>query len=102
MKKELPRSDTSTHDHSTNVAVVSIGLGMALGYTQDTLVELGTGGLLHDIGKSKLDERLWNNPGIFIYESDKLILTFEIIAMIICLGLASFAFIQFFRKKWLD
>ncbi len=51
--------------HAVNVTLISLLLGRATGLTEDELVDLGTGALLHDIGKLDLpaglrhhDERL--------------------------------------------
>lgn len=44
--------------HSLNVTIISLLLGHAMGLDSTTLKDLGTGALLHDIGKIKLPERL--------------------------------------------
>lgn len=42
-------------DHSVNVAVLSVFLGLRLGYTSQVILEhLALGGLLHDIGKAAM------------------------------------------------
>ncbi len=38
--------------HSTHVAIMSVLIGMKLGYPPKDLQELGTGALLHDVGKA--------------------------------------------------
>ena len=38
------------HAHAVNVAILSLRLGVALGYTREELLTLGVGALLHDIG----------------------------------------------------
>jgi putative nucleotidyltransferase with HDIG domain len=44
-----------TVDHSVNVSVLSIYLGMQIGYSHQVILEhLGTGALLHDIGKFQI------------------------------------------------
>ncbi|MHB1167266.1 MAG: HD-GYP domain-containing protein [Carboxydocellales bacterium] len=45
-----------TFGHSVNVAVLSLIMGMALGYDQLSLRNLAVGALLHDIGKTQIPE----------------------------------------------
>src|SRR5262249_40951419 len=40
--------------HAVNVAVVSLLMGRAFGFSEADLVDLGTGALLHDIGKLEM------------------------------------------------
>ncbi|MCI1190771.1 DUF3391 domain-containing protein [Calidifontimicrobium sp. SYSU G02091] len=44
--------------HALNVTIVSLLLGKLLGLGADELIELGTGALLHDIGKLELPDRV--------------------------------------------
>ena len=44
--------------HTLNVTIISLLLGRAMGLDAAALTALGTGALLHDIGKIKLPERL--------------------------------------------
>jgi len=44
--------------HAVNVSIVSLLLGRALGLAESDLCDLGTGALLHDVGKSTLPARL--------------------------------------------
>jgi len=46
--------------HSVNVCILSLLTGLAMGFDQLKLKELGTGALLHDIGKTLLPEKLLN------------------------------------------
>lgn len=57
-----------TFGHSVNVCVLSVMTGMALGYNQLRLKELGSGALLHDVGKAWIDETLLNSERIFTPE----------------------------------
>ena len=44
-----------TVDHSVNVSILSVYLAMQMGYTHSLILQhVGTGGLLHDIGKCKV------------------------------------------------
>jgi len=47
-----------TAQHAINVTVIALLLGKALGLAAEELATLGTGALLHDIGKTALPERL--------------------------------------------
>jgi len=49
--------------HAVNVTVIALLLGKALGLDSAELAEVGTGALLHDIGKMRLAVRLrWSDP----------------------------------------
>lgn len=55
--------DIRSHDdylflHSINVAVFSIMMGMTMNYTEEKLMELGLGALLHDIGMIMVDQSI--------------------------------------------
>ncbi len=53
--------DYYTYSHSVNVCTFSIALARQVGITdQQALKDLGTGALLHDVGKSKIAERILN------------------------------------------
>ena len=60
--------DEYTFYHSVNVGVLSLGLGAHLSLRRDILEGLGVGGLLHDIGKISIPERILNKPGRFSEE----------------------------------
>jgi len=47
--------DFTAYAHSVNVCVLGLGLAHHLGFPQDALAELGSGLLLHDVGKSAMD-----------------------------------------------
>jgi HD-GYP domain-containing protein (c-di-GMP phosphodiesterase class II) len=55
--------DEYTFTHSTNVCILNIAQGMALGIKDDLLHELGVAGLLHDTGKIFVPEEILNKPG---------------------------------------
>jgi putative nucleotidyltransferase with HDIG domain len=53
--------DYYTYTHSVNVTSYAVALARQLGLVEfRTLVELGTGALLHDVGKSRISERILN------------------------------------------
>ncbi|MDI3281403.1 MAG: HD-GYP domain-containing protein [Bacillota bacterium] len=57
--------DDYTFAHSVQVCLFAIALGRSLGYGFDDLVELGTGALLHDVGKTQIPLSLLNKPGYY-------------------------------------
>ncbi|MGE4296010.1 MAG: HD-GYP domain-containing protein [Campylobacterales bacterium] len=60
---EVSSYDYYTYTHCVNVAVYSVGLGKELGLSAKELERLGSGGILHDLGKAKVDIGLINKPG---------------------------------------
>jgi HD-GYP domain-containing protein (c-di-GMP phosphodiesterase class II) len=59
----LKDHDEYTYYHSANVAILSLALGSAITNNQRFLSALGTGSLLHDVGKLKIDPGVLNKPG---------------------------------------
>jgi len=55
--------DDYTFAHSSNVAVLSIMVGLRLGLNQLELRNLGIGALLHDVGKTHIPIEVLNKPG---------------------------------------
>ncbi len=60
---DLKVFDDYTYFHSVNVAVLSIGLGTAMGLDKTDLCNLGFGALLHDIGKVFVPKKILHKPG---------------------------------------
>lgn len=60
---EIRTYDDYTFDHSVDVCILSVLTGITLGYNRLKLRELGTGALLHDIGKVKVSKGVLNKPG---------------------------------------
>ncbi|MGM0603177.1 MAG: HD-GYP domain-containing protein [Bacillota bacterium] len=59
---DIKATSTYTYDHSVNVGVVCIALGKILNYSPDDLFKLGMGGMLHDVGKVLIPEKILNKP----------------------------------------
>jgi HD-GYP domain-containing protein (c-di-GMP phosphodiesterase class II) len=59
----LKNYDKYTFYHSANVAILSIALGSAVSDNEEFLNVLGTGALLHDVGKLVVSRDLVNKPG---------------------------------------
>jgi putative nucleotidyltransferase with HDIG domain len=61
----LKSFDEYTFFHSVNTSVLAIALGRRLGLSSGALHLLGSGTLLHDIGKTKIPLDILNKPGRF-------------------------------------
>ena len=69
----LKQFDEYTFFHSVNTSALALSVGRHLGYAREPLLQLGTGMLLHDIGKTLIPLEILNKPGR--YEADE----FEIV-----------------------
>ncbi len=66
--------DYSTYTHSINVCTFSLALAQEAGISDpDKLSRLGLGALLHDVGKTRIDESVLNKKGPLTPEEWKLI-----------------------------
>jgi len=59
----LKSFDEYTFMHSVNVTVLSIALARELKFPKEQIDLIGLGGMLHDIGKVKVPEKILNKPG---------------------------------------
>ena len=59
----LKSHDEYTFYHSANVALLALALGSKITHDYRFLSSLGTGALLHDIGKMNVDLEILNKPG---------------------------------------
>ncbi|MHA7878637.1 MAG: HD-GYP domain-containing protein [Saccharospirillum sp.] len=59
----IKHKDQYTAEHCINVAILSMGLAHALEWPQDQVESAGLTGLLHDLGKMKVDQGILNKPG---------------------------------------
>lgn len=59
----LSKYDYYTYTHCVNVAVLSIGMGIAVGLKGEKLRELGIGAMLHDVGKTAVPPEILNKQG---------------------------------------
>jgi len=60
--------DQYTHNHSVNVALLSMALGNRAGYPKVELADLGMAALFHDVGKCAISLDILNKPGEFTQE----------------------------------
>jgi HD-GYP domain-containing protein (c-di-GMP phosphodiesterase class II) len=54
--------DDYTFTHSLNVSIISIAIGRRLGKSQSELNLIGMAGIMHDLGKMKIPEKILNKP----------------------------------------
>jgi HD-GYP domain-containing protein (c-di-GMP phosphodiesterase class II) len=59
----LKNFDEYTFFHSVNTSALALSVGRHLGYERTPLLQLGTGMLLHDIGKTLIPIAILNKPG---------------------------------------
>lgn len=71
----IDAKDTYTRNHSRNVARFATALGEAIGITQDEIMTIHYGAILHDIGKIGIPEVILNKPGPLNKEEFSLIKT---------------------------
>lgn len=55
--------DNYTFTHSVNVSVLALAVGRACNLSEEQLKTLGLGGLLHDLGKLRVDVDIITKPG---------------------------------------
>ena len=59
----IKHADEQTAEHSVNVAILAMGLARSLEWTDENVERAGLSGLLHDLGKMRLDQDIVNKPG---------------------------------------
>ncbi|MBI4752868.1 HD-GYP domain-containing protein [Candidatus Desantisbacteria bacterium] len=65
---DIRHHDEYTFAHSINVCVLSILMGIKKRMEKEELEELGLGGLLHDLGKIRIEHEILNKPGKLTHE----------------------------------
>lgn len=60
---DMNTNDFNLYQHSLNVCLYSMVLGISYGYSRDEVRVLGLGALLHDIGKTRISPGLIQKPG---------------------------------------
>lgn len=58
----IKRKDEYTFQHSVSVCALLVAFTRSLDYERQLILEAGTGGLLHDIGKMKIPDLILNKP----------------------------------------
>lgn len=59
----IKHADQHTAEHSVNVAILAMGLARSLEWDDGRVEQAGLAGLLHDLGKLRLDSDIVNKPG---------------------------------------
>jgi len=59
----IKRADEYTAQHCVNVAILAMGLAQALDWQREQVELAGLAGMLHDLGKVKLDRDILNKTG---------------------------------------
>ena len=59
----LKNRDEYTANHCVNVCILALSFGRCLGLNKQQLNQVGLGGLLHDLGKMKIPDKILNKPG---------------------------------------
>lgn len=59
---KIKHADYYTMEHCLNVSILAIAFGRHLRLKREDIIRLGTGGMLHDIGKVKIPDDILNKP----------------------------------------
>jgi HD-GYP domain-containing protein (c-di-GMP phosphodiesterase class II) len=60
---EISAADVYTFAHSIDVCAFAVYMGIHYGYKKDSLLVLGIGSILHDLGKTRVSSEILNKPG---------------------------------------
>jgi HD-GYP domain-containing protein (c-di-GMP phosphodiesterase class II) len=60
---DIKTYDNYTYVHCIDTGIMVTFLGESIGFSLDELIELGKGGILHDIGKTKIPSTIINKKG---------------------------------------
>jgi HD-GYP domain-containing protein (c-di-GMP phosphodiesterase class II) len=63
-----------TAEHCLNVCILAIAFGRQLGLVEEDLQNLGMCGLLHDVGKMKIEPEVLNKPGALTVQEMKIMM----------------------------
>ncbi|WP_114764359.1 HD-GYP domain-containing protein [Vibrio rhodolitus] len=58
----LRNKDKYLLEHSVNVACLLVSFGKHLGLSKETLKQMAIGGIIHDVGKIKVDDKVLHKP----------------------------------------
>lgn len=70
---KVKKEDEHTAEHSLNVCILAIALGRYLGMDEQDLKHLGLSGLLHDLGKLRIDPTLLKKRSRFNEREEKIL-----------------------------
>lgn len=60
---DIKTFDNYTYVHSLNTCMLTLFFGIQMSYSRNMLIDLGTGSLLHDVGKTKIPINILNKRG---------------------------------------
>lgn len=60
---EIQGYDDYTYHHSVNTTIIALIMAIAMGWSNNRLLELGMGVLMHDVGKIKVPQEILNKKG---------------------------------------
>jgi putative two-component system response regulator len=100
----IEAKDPYTEGHCDRLSKYSVALGEKLGLSEELRVALRRGGLMHDIGKLAVPERILLKPGPLTPEERKIMEQHTIVGERICAPLRSFRhvlpIIRHHHEKW--
>lgn len=67
---DLRMAGTYAMGHGVSVCITAVRMGLALGYDELKLKQLGIGALLHDVGKGKIDRALLDKSRLTLEEQN--------------------------------
>lgn len=70
---KLRKIDDYTLEHSVNVCILSLIIGISMELNYDGLMDLGVGAILHDIGKMLIPKEILNKPGALTVEEYEIV-----------------------------
>ena len=62
--KGLRQHDSYSYSHAINCSALAAAFGRHMGFDEETIFSLAAGGLLMDVGKTRLPEQLSELPGL--------------------------------------
>ena len=74
----LKNYDQYTYSHSVNVAILGITIAKAIGLNKSAMLEVGLGGLFHDVGKILVPTEILNKKGPLTPEEREVMKTHSI------------------------
>lgn len=95
----LDAKDPYTHGHSMRVTLYSLALAKALNLSDELLEEIETAGLLHDIGKIAIPEKILLKPGKLTNEEYEVIKTHPELGEKLVLGIEKLKLVSNWLKS---
>jgi HD-GYP domain-containing protein (c-di-GMP phosphodiesterase class II) len=87
---KIMEKDYYTYTHSINVGLYCMSFALKIGMPADEVHELGLGGMLHDVGKSKLPQDIINKKGALTEDEFQVIKNHTASGMDVIVGLGCY------------